>query len=280
MWCDILWGMETVRLNSGDDMPGIGFGTWQIMPGKSTKNAVTEALDTGYRLIDTARIYGNETSVGKAIAASGIDRQEIFVTTKLWNMSQGYTKAHRAFHNSLKRLNLEYIDLYLIHWPVTGKRSDSWRALTEILATGKTKNIGVSNYTVRHLQELLAESDVVPVVNQIEFHPFLYEEQREVLEFCREKGIVVEAYSPLAHGRKSDDSVLPPIAAKYGKSSAQVILRWCMQHGTVPLPKSTNPQHIRENLDIFDFELTVQEMAQINGLSDGTRTCWNPAGMI
>lgn len=268
-----------IKLNTGNAIPAIGFGTWQILPGSRTRKAVTSALEAGYRLIDTARIYGNETSVGKAIASSPVPREETFITTKLWNASQGYDKAHRAFRNSLKRLGLDYVDLYLIHWPVTAKRQDSWRALTEIHAAGLAKNIGVSNYTIRHLEELLSETSIVPAVNQIEFHPFLYEEQKPLLEFCRQQGIVVEAYSPLAHGKRINSDILSVIAAKHGKSSAQVVLRWCVQHGTIPLPKSNNPDHIRDNADIFDFELTQKEMEQINSLSDGTRTCWNPSNM-
>lgn len=249
------------------------------MRGAVARGAVANALQSGYRLIDTARIYMNEKSVGKAIKESSIDRSEIFVTTKLWNHNQGYKSAHRAFSASLRRLGMDYVDLYLIHWPVKGKRQDSWRALEEIHHSGRAKAIGVSNYTVRHLKELLANSKVVPAVNQVEFHPFLYNEQIELLKFCKKHNIIIEAYSPLAHGKKTDDKVLPPIAQKYGKSSAQVILRWCVQHGTVPLPKSSNPKHIRDNLDIFDFELSKAEMEQINSLSDGTRTCWNPNAM-
>jgi diketogulonate reductase-like aldo/keto reductase len=272
-------GMD-VKLNTGDAMPSVGFGTWQLLPGRTARNAVTAAVDTGYRLVDTARIYGNETSVGKAVAASGVPRKDIFVTTKLWNASQGYDKARKAFKNSLKRLSMDYVDLYLIHWPISAKRSESWRALCELYESGKAKNIGVSNYTIRHLQELLSESNIVPAVNQIEFHPFLYEEQRELLDFCKQHDIVVEAYSPLAHGKTTDNQVLPAIAQKHGKSTAQVILRWCVQHGTIPLPKSSNPDHIRDNLDIFDFELTKDDMGQINGLSEGTRTCWDPNNMV
>jgi diketogulonate reductase-like aldo/keto reductase len=268
--------LPTFKLNTGADIPAIGFGTWKIVP---AKDAVLSALDAGYRLIDTARIYGNERGVGKAIRESGLDRSEIFVTTKLWNASQGYDSALAAFDKSLDRLGLDYVDLYLIHWPVTGKRADSWRALEEIHASGRARAIGVSNYTVKHLEELLATSKVVPAVNQVEFHPFLYKEQAELLKFCSSKGILVEAYSPLAHGQRSDATTIPPIADKYGKSSAQVILRWCYQHGTLPLPKSKNPEHIASNLDIFDFELTTAEMKQIDGLSDGTRTCWDPRDM-
>jgi diketogulonate reductase-like aldo/keto reductase len=264
------------KLNTGADIPSIGFGTWKILP---AKKAVKEALAAGYRLIDTARIYGNERGVGKAIRESGIAREDIFLTTKLWNSSQGYDKALDAFDKSLDRLRTDYADLYLIHWPVTDKREESWKALEKINKSRRARAIGVSNYTVRHLEELLADCDIVPAVNQVEFHPFLYEEQKELLAYCKGKGILVEAYSPLAHGQKTDTKVTAEIARKYGKSSQQVILRWCIQHGTVPLPKSTDSAHIASNLDILDFELTDSEMERINGLSDGTRTCWNPNDM-
>lgn len=271
--------IKTFDLNTGVKMPGIGFGTWQIFPNGRAKRATAEALVAGYRLIDTARIYGNEHGVGRAINDSSVSREDIFLTTKLWNLSQGYDKAHAAFNNSLRRLKMDYVDLYLLHWPVSGKRLDSWRALEEIHASGRAKAIGVSNFTVKHLTELMEKSSVVPAINQVEFHPFLYKEQIELLDFCEKHGIVVEAYSPLAHGRKTDEVVLPPVAQRHGKSVSQVILRWCLQHGTVPLPKSTNPDHIKENLDIFDFELSDSEMRAIDDLSDGTRTCWNPSDM-
>lgn len=270
---------RSYKLNTGTSMPAIGFGTWQIFPNGRARQATQRALEAGYRLIDTARIYGNEHGVGQAINSSKIPRADIFLTTKLWNLSQGYDKALRAFDNSLRRLDMDYVDLYLVHWPVSGKRLDSWRALVEIQASGRAEAIGVSNFTVQHLTELMEHSKVVPAVNQVEFHPFLYKEQIELLEFCAKHGIVVEAYSPLAHGKKTDERVLPPIAQAHGKSSSQVILRWCLQHGTVPLPKSTNPDHIKENLDIFDFELSAEEMRAIDDLSDGTRTCWDPSDM-
>lgn len=271
--------MKTVTLNTGAKMPTIGFGTWQIFPNGRAKHATADALTTGYRLIDTARIYGNERGVGEAIKASIISREDVFLTTKLWNSNQGYEQAHKAFEASLKRLGMEYVDLYLLHWPVTGKRLDSWRALEEIHASGRAKAVGVSNFTVRHLTELAEKASITPAVNQVEFHPFLYDEQVELLEYCAQHDIVVEAYSPLAHGKKTDETVLSPIAKRHGKSSAQVILRWCVQHGTVPLPKSTNPVHMQDNLDIFDFELSAEEMRAIDGLSDGTRTCWDPTTM-
>ena len=258
-------------------MPAIGFGTWKIYPNGRAQQATDAALTAGYRLIDTARIYGNEHGVGKAIAErTDISRRDIFVTTKLWNSSHGYEKAIEAHSKSLARLGTDYTDLYLIHWPVGVKRQESWRALCELYKAGRTKAIGVSNYTIAHLQELMDSSDIVPAVNQIEFHPYLYEEQVPLLDFCKRHNIVVEAYSPLAHGRKSGDNRLSELAAKYNKSPAQIILRWCIQHGTVPLPKTTNPDHVRENIEVFDFELSADEMASINALSDGTRTCWDP----
>lgn len=271
--------METVKLNTGAKMPVIGFGTWKIFPNGHAKKATLEALQAGYRHIDTARIYGNEKGVGKAIRESGIPREEIFITTKLWNGDQGYEKALRAFDKSLARLDMEYVDLYLMHWPVSDKRKDSWRAMSEIYKSGHAKAVGVSNFLVRHLEDIQEVSDIVPAVNQCEFHPFLYEHLIELLDYCKKKGIVFEAYSPLAHGKVTDETVLPGIAKKYGKSTAQIILRWCLQHGTVPLPKSTNPAHIQQNLAVFDFELSTAEMERINGLSNGTRTAWNPENL-
>jgi len=261
-------------------MPAIGFGTWQIFPNGRAQRATDEALSAGYRLIDTARIYGNERGVGRALQArTDIAREDIFVTTKLWNSNHGYDEAINAHGKSLERLGTDYTDLYLIHWPVAKKRQESWRALCELYKTGRTKAIGVSNYTIQHLEELMSESDIVPAVNQVEFHPYLYEEQAPVVEFCKRHNIVLEAYSPLAHGRKSDDNRLSDMAAKYGKSASQIILRWCVQHGAVPLPKTTNADHMIENANVFDFELAASEMDRINDLSDGTRTCWNPSGI-
>ncbi len=249
------------------------------MGGRQAKQAVTSALEIGYRLIDTARIYMNERHVGAAIRESNLVRSDIFVTTKLWNFNQGAKKPRKAFDKSLKRLGLDYIDLYMIHWPVPDKRQESWLALEQIYKEGRAKAIGVSNYTVKHLEELLATASVVPAVNQVEFHPFLYEEQAELLEFCKQHGIIVEAYSPLAHGHRMDDPVLVRVAASHGKSVPQVMLRWAVQHGTVPIPKSTNPERIRENFEIFNFELSANEILDINGLSDGLRTCWNPENL-
>lgn len=267
--------MNQYELNTGAKIPLIGFGTWQMRGGQA-RRAVEAALQTGYRLIDTARIYMNERNVGAAIRASGIRRDDIFVTTKLWNSSHGRRRARAAFHKSLRRLGLDYVDLYLVHWPVSGKREETWRVLEEVHRSGQARAIGVSNYTVRHLKELLANTGTVPAVNQVEFHPFLYREQIELLDFCKRHKIIVEAYSPLAHGHRMDDPVLERIAGSHHKSVPQIMLRWALQHGTVPIPKSTHPERIRENFEIFDFELSDKEMSSVNGLSDGLRTCWNP----
>lgn len=268
-----------VKLNNSVSMPGIGFGTWQLAQGDEAESAVACALRVGYRLIDTAKIYGNEESVGRAIAGSGVPREEIFVTTKLWNSDQGFDSALKAFDESLARLGLDYIDLYLIHWPATDKRLDSWRALSEIYKQGRAKAIGVSNFTVRHLEELLDSSDVVPALNQIEFHPFIYKEQAELLDFCREHGILVEAYSPLAHAHGIDNRLFLDLAEKYHRSPAQIMLRWAIEKGTVPIPKSGHPGRIEENFEVFDFELDPGDVELIDKIKHGARTTWDPTDM-
>ncbi len=260
-------GEGKVKLNSGAEMPNLGFGTWQIL--FNVRKKVLQAINTGYRLIDTAKIYGNEVGVGAAVRDSGVDRQDIFLTTKLWNGDQGYDTAKIAFENSLIRLGLDYIDLYLIHWPGhdPARRKDSWRALEEIYDEESAKAIGVSNYKVEHLEELFNYAKVKPAVNQIEFHPYIYNEQLATLEFCRQQGIVVEAYSPLAHGRHSKEPIIAEIAAKHQASSAQIMLAWCLHHGTVPIPKSTDPGRMKENFQAIDVSLSVQELDKINSLS-------------
>jgi diketogulonate reductase-like aldo/keto reductase len=268
--------VPTVKLNTGDMMPEIGFGTWKISNQNDAKKAVKTAIKVGYKLIDTAKIYGNEEGVGEGIKEGGVDRDELFVTTKLWNDDQGYESGLKAFDESLKRLGLEYVDLYLIHWPGTDRRAEAWKALQEIQIQGLAKNIGVSNYTVRHLEEVLSSSKVVPAVNQIEFHPFIYEDQKEVLEYCKKNKIVVEAYSPLARARDMENTTLHAIAVRHGKTIAQVMLRWAIQHGTVPIPKSTNPGRTKENIEVFDFDLAEEEMNTINRLSSNKRVTWDP----
>lgn len=271
--------MEGPKLNSGQILPSIGFGTWQLSPADTLKS-VTLALHTGYRHIDTAKIYGNEAEVGEAILKSKVKRDEVFVTTKLWNSDQGYDSALKAFDESLNRLGLEYIDLYLIHWPgdSQAKRHDSWKALIEIQASGRAKSIGVSNFTVSHLQSLFDAFDQRPAVNQAEFHPFIYQQQKQLLDFCTAEGIIFEAYSPLAQGKR-DDELLQQRGRRYDKSAIQVMLRWALQHGTVPLPRSANPDHIRENFDIFDFQLSADDMAAIDNIGQTGRTAWDPTGL-
>ena len=262
----------TLPLRSGGAIPQVGLGVWQAARG-DTKRAVLAALHVGYRHIDTARIYGNEEDVGNAVRESGIPRHEIFVTTKLWNEDQGYDKGLRAAAKSLERLGLEYVDLYLIHWPVAGRRADSWRALEKLKADGHAKAIGVSNYLVPHLEELTGYAKELPDVNQIELHPFL--QHRETRALCKKHGIVVEAYSPLTSGERLADPRLTKIAKRVGKSNAQVLLRWGLQHGLVVLPKSVHEKRIAENADVF-FELDAVAMRDLDALEEGHATGWDP----
>jgi diketogulonate reductase-like aldo/keto reductase len=270
--------MQYFKLNTGAQAPAIGFGTWQI-PAERTKETVLAALEIGYRVIDTARIYGNETEVGQAVRESGIPREDLFITTKLWNDDQGYDKTLTACQKSLEKMGLDYLDLYLIHWPATSKRHEAWRAFEKLQSDGLINAAGVSNYTVNHLEQLLERSELVPAVNQIEFHPYIYAQQREVLKFCQEKDIVVEAYSPLRRFGSNTPLEVGEIAERLSVSPQQVILRWCFQQQTLALPRSTNPDHIKSNFDIFGFELTDDDMKSINSLSDGERVTWDPEGM-
>jgi diketogulonate reductase-like aldo/keto reductase len=268
--------LPSFTLNTSARIPTVGLGVWQSPRGETTRDAVRTALRLGYRHIDTARIYGNERDVGEGVRTSGVPREEIFVTTKLWNDDQGYESALRAFNMSLERLGLDYVDLYLIHWPVPEKRKDSWRALETIFREKRARAIGVSNFLVPHLEELLKGAEVVPAVNQIEVHPFL--QHRETRAFCAKKGIVVEAYSPLTHGKRLDDPVIGEVARAAKRSNAQVLLRWGVQHGMVVLPKSVNEQRIAENANVFDFELDAAAMAKLDGLEAGAPTGWDPRG--
>jgi diketogulonate reductase-like aldo/keto reductase len=235
---------------------------------------VLAALRLGYRHVDTARIYGNEADVGEAVRESGVPRAEVFVTTKLWNDDQGYDKALGAFDKSLARLGLDYVDLYLIHWPVAGKRKDSWRALEKLKADGRARHIGVSNFLVSHLEELLGDAQEPPAVNQIEIHPFL--QHRETRAFCKKHGIVVEAYSPLTSGHKLHDPAVSEVAKRVGRSNAQVLLRWGLQHDLVVLPKSTHEARIAENADLFGFTLDADAMAALDRLDAGEAMGWDP----
>ncbi|HZJ65218.1 MAG TPA: aldo/keto reductase [Kofleriaceae bacterium] len=265
-----------IALATGAQIPQIGFGVYDAPPGPTTRDAVIAALELGYRHIDTARIYGNEGDVAEAIRASSVPRSEIFVTTKLWNDDHGYDEALRAFDKSLGRLGMEYVDLYLVHWPVQGKRRDSWRAMERVFADGKAKAIGVSNYLVPHLREVLGDAKVRPHVNQIELSPFL--QRRYTVALCKEEGIVVEAYSPLTRGKKLDDPVVGEVARAVKRTPAQVLLRWGIQHGFVVLPKSVRRPRIAENAAVFDFALDAAQMARLDGLEEGLKMNWDPEG--
>lgn len=264
----------TLPLRSGGVIPQVGLGVWQAPRGGVTRDAVLTALRLGYRHVDTARIYGNEAEVGEGIRQSGLPRSEVFVTTKLWNEDQGFDKALRAFDASLQRLGLDYVDLYLLHWPVAGKRLDSWRALERIKSEGRAKHIGVSNFLVPHLNELFDASREVPAVNQIEIHPFL--QHRETRALCAKHRIVVEAYSPLTHGERMDDPTIAAVAREVSRTPAQVLLRWGVQHGLVTLPKSTREARIAENAAIFDFTLSEDAMKRLDALDEGSATGWDP----
>jgi diketogulonate reductase-like aldo/keto reductase len=265
----------TFPLNQGGNIPQLGLGVWQAPRGNVTRAAVASALRLGYRHIDTARIYGNEADVGAAVRDSDVPRAEVFVTTKLWNDDQGFDAALRAFDASLSRLGLDYVDLYLLHWPVPGKRLDSWRALERIQADGRARAIGVSNFLVPHLRELLASCNVPPAVDQIELTPFL--QRRETVALCKQQGIVVEAYSPLTRGVRLGHPTLQQVASRLERSPAQVLLRWGIQQGVVVLPKSTQPDRIAENAQVFDFELDAEALAELEGLEENLVTGWDPA---
>jgi len=263
-----------VTLADGTKMPVLGLGVWRAASGKETQRAVATALDVGYRLIDTAKLYGNERDVGRAVRASKIPRDEIFITTKLWNTDHGSEAALRAFEQSRRELGVDSIDLYLIHWPVPGLRQESWKALLDLKEKGLARSIGVSNYTIRHLEELLSASPIPPSVNQVEFHPFLY--QADLLAFCQGHRIQLEAYSPLTRGHRLDHPVIKAVAADYRRTPAQILIRWGLQHGLVVIPKSVQPERIRENARVFDFELSRADMARLDALDERSHVAWDP----
>ncbi len=265
-----------LALATGAKIPQVGLGVWQAQQGSATHDAVTAALELGYRHVDTASIYRNEADVGAAIAQCGVPRAEVFVTTKLWNDDQGYDAALRALDASLGRLGLDYVDLYLIHWPVPEKRRDSWRALERAFGDGRARAIGVSNYLAPHLREVLAEGRIKPHVDQIELTPFL--QRRETTALCEEHGIVVEAYSPLTRGKHLDDPVIAAIGREVNRTPAQVMLRWGIQHGHVVLPKSVHRARIAENAALFDFELVLDQLTRLDALEQGLVTGWDPTG--
>ncbi|MCD2118611.1 MULTISPECIES: aldo/keto reductase [Rhodococcus] len=267
--------IPTVTLNNGVEIPQLGFGVFQI-PEDETTAAVSSALETGYRHIDTAAIYGNEAGVGRALADSGLSRDELFITTKVWNSDQGYDATLRAFDTSLAALGLDRLDLYLIHWPTPARDryADTWRALERLVEEGRLRAAGVSNFQPAHLQRLLDGSSLVPTINQIELHPGL--QQSELRAFHAEHGIATEAWSPLAQGAVLNDEAITSIAERTGNSPAQVVLRWHLQLGNVVIPKSVTPSRIRENFEVFDFELTDEDMSTIAGADRDLRTGPHP----
>jgi len=259
----------STELSNGTQMPYLGLGTFKSKDGKEVFDAVSYALEIGYRQIDTAAIYGNEEGVGKAIKASGIPREEIFLTSKLWNSEQGYEKALKAFDESLKRLQTDYLDLYLIHWPVPGKYKDSWKALEYLCRQGSAKSIGVSNFLQHHLEDLMLEAESMPTVNQVEFHPHLV--QADLLDFCKSNSIQFEAWSPIMKGKATDIELLEELSEKYGKTPVQIVLRWDLQKGVVSIPKSVHKERIKENSEIFDFELSQDDINRIDALDKNER---------
>ncbi|WP_126653780.1 aldo/keto reductase [Chryseobacterium aureum] len=268
-------GQPVVTLNNGVDIPALGFGVWQMEDLKECENAVIKAIQTGYRMIDTAAIYQNETAVGDGVKNSGVNRDELFITSKVWVQDHGYEKTKSAFQRTLGRLQMDYLDMYLVHWPY-GDFLGTWKALEELYHEGKIKAIGVCNFTVEKLEELKANSTVLPVINQIELHPVF--QQKELQVYDRENNIATQPWSPLGNGNANllSNPDLKAIADKYGKTVAQVILRWHLQEGFVMIPKSVTPSRIEENFNVFDFEITEEEMNVVRSLDTGKRLFFDP----
>ena len=266
----------TVTLRDGREIPQLGFGVFQIPPGSGTHAAVTTALAAGYRHVDTATVYRNEADVGSAIRESGLPPDSVWVTTKLANADHGAATARRAFEASLERLGMDAVDLYLLHWP-QDRRLESWRVLEQLHVEGVARTIGVSNFLVHHLDELLAEATVPPAVNQIELTPFLYRSREGIVRRCLEEGIALEAYSPLTKGRRLGDPTIASVASEVGRTPAQVLIRWSLQKGFIVLPRSSNAQRIAENAAVFDFVLDDSQMARLDALDEGLTTGWDPA---
>ncbi|MHA6486701.1 glyoxal/methylglyoxal reductase [Bacillus cabrialesii] len=269
---------DTVKLHNGVEMPWFGLGVFKVENGSEATESVKAAIKNGYRSIDTAAVYKNEEGVGIGIKESGVAREELFITSKVWNEDQGYETTLAAFEKSLERLQLDYLDLYLIHWPGKDKYKDTWRALEKLYKDGKIRAIGVSNFQVHHLEELLKDAEIKPMINQVEFHPRLT--QKELRDYCKKQGIQLEAWSPLMQGQLLDHEVLAQIAEKHNKSVAQVILRWDLQNEVVTIPKSIKEHRIIENADIFDFELSQEDMDKIDALNKDERVGPNPDELL
>lgn len=263
-----------IDLLGGTSIPQLGLGVFQAGKGQGTENAVRWALQAGYRHIDTAKVYGNEVEVGRGLRQSGVDREEIFVTTKVFDDDQGFAPARAACQASLDRLGLDYVDLYLIHWPAEDKEIDTWRALIELREQGLCRAIGVSNFAISRIGRLVDATGVLPEVNQVEFHPFMY--RHALLDWCRAQGVVLEAYCPLARRYGFDDPTVIDIASRYQKTAAQIYLRWATQKGVVVIPKSSSPDRIAENARMFDFELHEEDMASMDGLNRYRTVAWYP----
>lgn len=264
----------TVTLSNNVKMPYFGLGVFLVNEGSEVIDSVEYALEVGYRHIDTAALYGNEKGVGEAVRNSGINRSEIFVTSKVWNSDQGYEKTLKAFNESMNKLGFDYLDLYLVHWPVKEKYNETWRALEKIYREGKVRAIGVSNFLQHHLEYLLQTAEIVPMVNQMEFHPYLI--QQDLIDYCRSKHVQYEAWSPLMQGKILDNVTINQLAKKYGKTPAQIILRWNLQKEVVTIPKSVKKERILSNSQIFDFELSIEDVNIINGLDRHERIGADP----
>nr|WP_026974569.1 aldo/keto reductase [Alicyclobacillus contaminans] len=265
---------DCTTLNNGVKMPWFGLGVYKSQPGEEVETAVRLAIEHGYRSVDTAKLYNNEEGVGKAIRDSGIRREDIFVTTKVWNTDQGFDNTLKAFEASRKRLGMDYVDLYLIHWPGTRLYKETWKALEKLYKDGYVRAIGVSNFNIHHIETLLADCEFVPMVNQVEYHPRLT--QTELLAYCKSHNIQFEAWSPLMRGQLLQDETIRRIADAHGKTPAQVILRWDLEHGVVTIPKSVRKERIQENADIFDFTLSSEEVAAIDALNRNERVGPDP----
>lgn len=266
--------MANKQLSDGSDIPQIGLGLWKVTDKHEFTKMFNAAIKAGYRHFDDAQIYDNEDLLGSAWRGSGIKRDELFLTTKIHVKNFGTNKTPKSFEESLKKLQTDYVDLLLLHFPVPLLRKSAWKALEKLKSDGKARNIGVSNYTVRHLKEMKSYAKISPAVNQVELHIFL--QQPELVEYCNKENIVLEAYSPLAHGKRMDNSVIEGIAKKHNKSYAQIMLRWCIEKGLVVIPKSVTPARIKQNIEILDFKLDDTGMLELESLNEDFRTCWDP----